>query len=176
MLLKAISRRFTSYGIENCVNAAAKSYSTKAKTFHEALFDDIKDFRKKGEERSFKPAKLHMVKRIKPIAFRPYWEKLLIRKIGLEEEGAISIVKNTPNVNKILWEIKHLISVKPITFPNGPPKEGDYSGTYLKRNGELLVSEKLKVDPQKLLLDPGQEKSKLDGETLKREMRRRWHT
>lgn len=119
---------FQNYGYKTII----ATYCTRPKKFHEALFDKVREVRKKTEEKSFEPAKLHMVKRIKPLSGLPYWEKLLLRKIGLEENyPGVSIVKNTPSINKLLWEVKHAVRVVPITFPNGYPKEGDYSGTYL---------------------------------------------
>jgi large subunit ribosomal protein L30 len=50
---------------------------------------------------------------------------------NLFQKSDIAIVKNIPEVNEILWKIKHLVKITPIQCPNGMPDEGDYEGTYL---------------------------------------------
>lgn len=75
---------------------------------------------------------------------------------------------------EMLMSVKHLVRVKPVVFPYGEPsKEGDFSGTMLKQNGEFIVSNKLRIDPQRLIEDP-KGKVKIDIETIKRELSRKW--
>ncbi|CAG2061002.1 unnamed protein product [Timema podura] len=86
------------------------------------------------------------------------------------------VVKNIPEVNARLWKIKHLVEITPITFPQGPPQEGDYGGTFLKENGEFVVSPRLQVDSARIEETAkfiGDE-SKMDGPTLKKQLRLRW--
>ncbi|XP_067125176.1 large ribosomal subunit protein uL30m [Centruroides vittatus] len=162
--------------IKNCSSKhVGVSYCTRPKKFHEEVFDKVREARRKAEDKSFEPSKLFMVKRLKDVKGLPYWEKLLLRRIGLENYYPDTVIlKNTPSINRLLWEIKHAVRIVPITFPNGLPKEGDYTGTYLKRNGEFIISPKLKVDPRLLLVDPEKEKKKLDGKTILSECRRNW--
>lgn len=88
----------------------------------------------------------------------------------------VAIVKNTPENNVLLWKVKHLVSVEPITFPYGEPSENDISHTKLKENGECIVHKKIGVDDklleesEKVLNDP----IRLDRRTLEREARLRW--
>lgn len=88
----------------------------------------------------------------------------------------IAIVKNTPENNVLLWKIKHLISVEPITFPYGEPTEEDIKHTRLNENGECVVHKKIEVDErsieevEKFINDP----VKLDKNTLKREALLKW--
>lgn len=76
----------------------------------------------------------------------------------------------------LLWRVKHLISVEPITFPYGEPTEEDIKYTNLKHDGECIVHKKLEVAPEvieatnKFIQDP----VKLDKHTLKEDARLKW--
>lgn len=86
----------------------------------------------------------------------------------------VSIVKNIPENNARLWRIKHIIKIVPITFPNGYPTEP--TGTYLKENGELIVSKRLEPLEVRLEASEAFEKNskRLDGDTLRRDSRAKW--
>lgn len=90
--------------------------------------------------------------------------------------GHFNIVKNTPQVNKDLYKIKHLIKIIPIKFVNGLPKDGDYTGTLLKDNGEFIVMDKLKVDEKTMEATEKYFKDvkRLEGQTLKKCLRLKW--
>lgn len=85
-------------------------------------------------------------------------------------------MKNIPENNAMLWKVKHLIKIAPITFPNGMPTEDDLDCTYLKENGELVVNKRLKPTQDKLEVTEEFEKDerKLDGNTLRRDSRVKW--
>ncbi|KAG8197926.1 hypothetical protein JTE90_020304 [Oedothorax gibbosus] len=137
-------------------------------------FDKVKEFRKRSEE-GFEPSKLFMVWRIASLLYRPIWEKQAIVKLGLgDRKSKCAIVMNTASNNKFLWSIKHLIRIQPITFPDGMPADEDAFGTFLKQNGELVVHQRLKVDPQELERDPVYETSKLDSRTIREDLRLKW--
>ncbi|XP_018325387.1 39S ribosomal protein L30, mitochondrial isoform X2 [Agrilus planipennis] len=125
----------------------------------------------------YEPTKLFMIQRIKPLKGCPHWEKSFLKDFKLNGKiSDIAIVKNIPEVNAKLWRIKHLIKVVPITFPNGPPTESN--GTFLKENGELVVTRKL--EPLKEKLDATENfqmnPRKMDGDTLRRRMLKKWLT
>lgn len=88
----------------------------------------------------------------------------------------VSIVKNTPENNVLLWKVKHLVSVEPITFPYGEPSEEDIKHTKLKENGECIVHKKIGIDErcveeaESFINDP----KKLDQDTLRKEALNRW--
>lgn len=88
----------------------------------------------------------------------------------------VAIVKNTPENNVLLWKIKHLVSVEPITFPYGEPKKEDLNHTNLKENGECIVHKKIGVDESRIEAveqfknDP----VRLDQNTLKRDALLKW--
>lgn len=122
----------------------------------------------------YEPTKLFQVKRIKPLKGLPYWEKHMLKEMGLDQKlSDIAIVKNIPENNARLWKIKHLIEITPITFPNGFP-DGK-SATLLKENGELIVKH-INIPEERIeALDKFQKEVKrMDGDTLRRQSRLKW--
>lgn len=95
------------------------------------------------------PHKLHIVIRVKSTKRRPYWEKKLIKDLGLEK-GQIPVVhKNTPAVNSLLKYVKHLVSIQPLKTPYGLPAEEDMADSYINSKGELIVRRLLKpIEPK----------------------------
>ncbi|XP_025788219.1 39S ribosomal protein L30, mitochondrial [Puma concolor] len=85
------------------------------------------------------PHKLHIVTRIKSTKRRPYWEKDIIKMLGLEKAHTPQVHKNIPSVNAKLKVVKHLIRIQPLKLPQGLPAEEDMSNTCLKSTGELVV-------------------------------------
>lgn len=41
----------------------------------------------------------------------------------------MEVLINSAAMNDKLWNVKHLIELRPITFPNGEPSEGDIYNT-----------------------------------------------
>lgn len=124
----------------------------------------------------YEPSKLFKVQRIKLLKGCPHWEKNILKEFKLDGKlSDIAIIKNIPENNARLWRIKHLVKIVPITFPNGFPTNS--SGTYLKENGELLVAKTLQVQDDKLLATEEfqTDVKKLDGDTLRRNSRKRWN-
>lgn len=101
---------------------------------------------------------------------------LYILLFNLFQKRDIAIVKNIPEVNAVLWKIKHLVKITPIQCPNGMPEEGDYDGTYLTEYGEFKVSPRLKIDPKQIEATETfvKDKRKFDGETLRKLLRLKW--
>lgn len=89
------------------------------------------------------PHKLHLITRIRSIVGRPYWEKDVVRKLGLEKAHKPVIHKNIPAINKQLQIIKHLVRVQPLKLPYGLPTEEEMSSTYLNSKGELVFCKRL---------------------------------
>ncbi|KAL8584514.1 hypothetical protein ACOMHN_016835 [Nucella lapillus] len=99
-----------------------------------------------GSDRDRPPAMLHMVRRVRSLGGRPYWEKNMIKSLGLDEVKKYEPVvhKNTPGVNRILEKVKHLVQIVPITFPHGlPSDESDFHHCVLHADGQLEVTKKL---------------------------------
>lgn len=139
-------------------------------------FDQILELRKRAEL-GFKPSKLFMVWRIATVVGRPIWEKEAIIKLGLADHKVkYAIVKNTASNNEFLWSIKHLIRVKPITFPDGFPSDEDLYKSFLKQNGELLIEQRLHVDCKDLEEDEELKMKTLDYATIKERLRLIWNS
>uniref|UniRef100_A0A1L8DRH4 Large ribosomal subunit protein uL30m n=1 Tax=Nyssomyia neivai TaxID=330878 RepID=A0A1L8DRH4_9DIPT len=123
------------------------------------------------------PSKLFMVKRIKPFKGNPFWEKRILFDLGIADKtNDVAIVKNTPEMNTLLWKVKHLVKITPIVFPYGEPTENDINYTYLKENGECIVAKEIKVDDERwqAAVEFKDDKKRLDSETLKRDSRLKW--
>ncbi|XP_003961848.1 large ribosomal subunit protein uL30m [Takifugu rubripes] len=85
------------------------------------------------------PHKLHIVTRVKSVMRRPYWEKDMVKHLGLEKAHIPVIHKNTPAVNSQLKFIKHLVRIQPLKTPHGLPAEQDMADTFINSKGELII-------------------------------------
>ncbi|KAK3576410.1 hypothetical protein CHS0354_026743 [Potamilus streckersoni] len=104
--------------------------------------------RKKQEEGpppDREPTKLLMVKRIKELKGRPYWEKNTMKELCLDgKRFKPVIIKNTEYFCTKLRRVKHLVEIFPVTFPYGlPESEEDYQHCYIRDNGEFMVTKKI---------------------------------
>ncbi|KAM7066159.1 large ribosomal subunit protein uL30m [Acridotheres tristis] len=95
------------------------------------------------------PHKIHVVTRIKSVIGRPYWEKKIIRDLGLDKAHQPRLHKNIPSVNSRLKVVKHLIRIQPLKLPHGLPTEEEVSSTFLTARGELIIKKRLKPVEQK---------------------------
>ncbi|XP_025958986.2 large ribosomal subunit protein uL30m [Dromaius novaehollandiae] len=95
------------------------------------------------------PHKIHIVTRIKSVIGRPYWEKKIIRDLGLDKAHQPRLHKNIPSVNSKLKVVKHLIRIQPLKLPHGLPTEEEMSDTFLTSKGELVIKRCLKPVEQK---------------------------
>ncbi|XP_064556303.1 large ribosomal subunit protein uL30m [Drosophila montana] len=123
------------------------------------------------------PAKLFRVQRIKPVKGNPFWEKRILKDLGLDgKQSDFTVVKNIPENNARLWKIKHLIKVTPITFPYGEPTAQDIKHTILKENGECLVTKDIgPVEVRDAARDAfDQLPKRLDTELLRKDSRLKW--
>ncbi|KAL8190143.1 UNVERIFIED_CONTAM: 39S ribosomal protein L30, mitochondrial [Gekko kuhli] len=97
------------------------------------------------------PHKLHLISRIRSGRRRPYWEKDMIKYLGLEKRFEPVVHKNIPSVNAKLKVIKHLVSIKPLKLPHGIPTEEEMSDCYLNSKGELIIRRRLQPVEQKTI-------------------------
>jgi len=130
------------------------------------------------------PSKLFMVRRVRILSQVPWWEKDIIKKLGLKDAKEIAIIKNTPANNARMWKVKHLIEVTPITLPYGLPDKAENG--YLKENGEFVAvneigSPQAEEFPEVLQIEEAKKtyndmlKSVPDGSTLKARLYKSWH-
>ncbi|KAG5203011.1 large ribosomal subunit protein uL30m-like [Ovis aries] len=111
---------------------------TRSRIPDEVFWPSPEDHEKYGGDPQ-QPHKLHIVTRIKSAKRRPYWEKDIIKMLGLQKAHTPQVHKNIPSVNAKLKVVKHLIRIKPLKLPQGLPTEEDMSNTCLKSTGELVV-------------------------------------
>uniref|UniRef100_A0AC35TS42 Glyco_trans_2-like domain-containing protein n=1 Tax=Rhabditophanes sp. KR3021 TaxID=114890 RepID=A0AC35TS42_9BILA len=102
------------------------------------------------------PAKLFLVWLYRDLTSEPKWTKEKVKKLfGDITPGKMHVFKNTEAFNNELWHVKHLIDLKPITFPNGEPTVDDIYRMELFANGECKIDKKLESFPeQAVLADP----------------------
>ncbi|XP_029386308.1 large ribosomal subunit protein uL30m [Echeneis naucrates] len=127
---------------------SARSKFTKARIPKEIFAERSKQHDKYGGDPD-QPHKLHLVTRVKSTLRRPYWEKEMVKNLGLEKAYVPVIHKNTPAVNSQLKFVKHLVRIQPLKTPYGLPTEQEMADTYINSNGELIVRRLLQpVDPK----------------------------
>nr|XP_056718141.1 39S ribosomal protein L30, mitochondrial [Euleptes europaea] len=97
------------------------------------------------------PHKLHLITRIKSGIKRPYWEKDVIKYLGLEKRLEPVVHKNIPSVNAKLKVIKHLVRIQPLKLPYGIPTEEEMSDVYINSKGELIIRRRLQPVEQKTI-------------------------
>ncbi|XP_068602901.1 large ribosomal subunit protein uL30m [Brachionichthys hirsutus] len=126
----------------------ARSKFTKSRITPEYFAERSKEHEKYGGDPD-QPHKLHIVTRVKSVMRRPYWEKDMVKRLGLQKANTPVIHKNTPTVNSQLKCVKHLIRIQPLRTPYGLPDEQDMGDTYINTKGELIVRRLLKpADPK----------------------------
>ncbi|XP_020504016.1 39S ribosomal protein L30, mitochondrial [Labrus bergylta] len=127
---------------------SARSKFTKARIPPELFAERSKEHEKYGGDPD-QPHKLHIVTRVKSVMRRPYWEKEMVKTLGLDKAHVPVIHKNTPAVNSQLKFVKHLVRIQPLKTPYGLPAEEDMADTYINSKGELIVRRLLQpVEPK----------------------------
>ncbi|RWS27940.1 39S ribosomal protein L30-like protein [Leptotrombidium deliense] len=118
----------------------------------EEMLDHLKSIRDMTIE---KPSPFHAVIRYKDMGGRPWNEKVVLRRLGLHgRTGDCAVLPNTPHYNRLLWEIKHLIRLKPVKFPDGIPTEKDVGATkFDPHSGVMRINEAFRVSNERLFGD-----------------------
>ncbi|XP_059480509.1 uncharacterized protein LOC132199645 [Neocloeon triangulifer] len=136
----------------------------------------------------YTPSKLLMVQRVARWSGNPKWDKKILKDLGLNKNmGEVVLVKNTPQMNKLLYQVKHLIKIKPVVFPNGEPTADDVKvlgATVLNEYGEMEVRKSLKpptlsLPPPEISEAPPKSAKELgtpSDETMRRHLRMKWLT
>ncbi|KAL3969764.1 translocating chain-associated membrane protein 1 [Sarotherodon galilaeus] len=117
---------------------SARSKFSKSRIPQEIFAERSKEHEKYGGDPD-QPHKLHIVTRVKSALRRPYWEKEIIKHLGLQKAHVPVIHKNTPAVNSQLKFVKHLVRIQPLKTPYGLPAEHDMADAYINSKGELIV-------------------------------------
>ncbi|XP_077436038.1 large ribosomal subunit protein uL30m [Vanacampus margaritifer] len=124
-------------GLSRCL-WFGRSKFTKARIPQEHFEERSKEHEKYGGDPE-QPHKLHIVTRVKSAMRRPYWEKDMVKRLGLRKSHVPVIHKNIPTVNRKLKFIKHLVRIEPLKTPYGLPTEQDMADSYINSKGELIV-------------------------------------
>ncbi|XP_024141982.1 39S ribosomal protein L30, mitochondrial isoform X2 [Oryzias melastigma] len=116
----------------------ARNTFRKARIPKELFAERSKEHDKYGGDPD-QPHKLHIVTRVKSTMRRPYWEKEMVKHLGLQKAHVPVIHKNIPAVNSQLKFVKHLVRIQPLQTPYGLPAEQDMADTFINSKGELIV-------------------------------------
>ncbi|EZA48907.1 hypothetical protein DMN91_006352 [Ooceraea biroi] len=126
---------------------------------------------------AFEPSKLFIIKLVKPFKGNPWWEKNVLKQLGFDKEKRDPVIcKNTPSLCAMLWKVKHLVVITPITLPDNMPTADDLNSTYLHlHNGKFSAIPK--VDPVRIEATENFTKNpkKLDGEGVENKLRWQWN-
>lgn len=127
------------------------------------------------EDNACEPTPLHLVTRVKCLKGKPWWDKEIMQKIGLNKKRSdISIVKNTPEMNAMLWKVKHLVKVTPIRVSLDQLEDVDPRCCFLKEDGEFSITPTVKVDDACLKEDDKLVARKWDKDFVDRHTRKNW--
>ncbi|XP_026887260.2 39S ribosomal protein L30, mitochondrial [Electrophorus electricus] len=120
------------------LRVVCRSKFTKSRIPPEVFEERSKEHEKYGGNPE-QPHKLHIVTRVKSTVRRPYWEKKVVKSLGLLKSHEPRVHKNTPSVNRQLKIIKHLVMIQPLKLPDQLPSEEELADSYLNSKGELMV-------------------------------------
>jgi len=82
---------------------------------------------------------------------QPYWFKEALEQLGLLTggfKGKRVAVPNMTHYTSLIYKVKHLVRVTPVTFPNGVPSVNDFDPSMARvtDNGDFLYHPKIKAN------------------------------
>jgi len=110
----------------------------------------------------------------------PYWHKMALEKLGLLTGSYIGkrvAVPNMTHYTSLLYQVKHLVRVIPVRFPNGVPSEAEFDPKMAKMTdtGEFLYHPKIKqVSNEVEAAEEKSEKLLIQPRTYKRKANLDW--
>ncbi|XP_053643123.1 uncharacterized protein mRpL30 isoform X1 [Cherax quadricarinatus] len=123
----------------------------------------------------YDPAPLHLVTRVRCLKHKPWWDKEIMRSLGLDaKRSTVAIVKNIPEINAMLWKVKYLVKITPIRVPADLPDDVDPRCCFLKETGEFLHSKEVQVEDKDLDESPQIAATKWNGEFVEKHVRKNW--
>ena len=101
------------------------------------------------------PSPVHIVSRNASICLniRPWYEHIILRKLGLltRYKDERVLIPNTPHWNRLLFHVKHLVRIVPMTFPDGIPSQEDIGRTKFNIfSGECRIGDQFKQPVSKV--------------------------
>jgi len=123
------------------------------------------------------PSPVLMVKRMKTLVGEPYWIKDYCEQLGMgvtQNIGKMAFLPNTPSVGLLLFKIKHIVKITPLTFPNGMPDDftPDTHGFRLTSTGEFIVTDRPAESTDSIAMRA--DWMKIDHTMISRVARRHW--
>jgi len=96
------------------------------------------------------PPLVLLVERVVSESGEPWWIKEALEKLGLltgSYRGKRVAVPNMTHYTSLVYKVKHLVRVTPVSFPNGVPSEADFDPQMAKMtdNGEFVYHPKVKA-------------------------------
>ncbi|XP_071530137.1 uncharacterized protein mRpL30 isoform X2 [Panulirus ornatus] len=123
----------------------------------------------------YDPAPLHLVTRVRCLKKKPWWDKEIMKKLGLDgKRSDVAIVKNNPENNAMLWRVKYLVKITPLRIPADLPDDADPRCCFLKETGEFIYSPRVKVEDSALEEDPKISKTKWTNLFIDKHTRKNW--
>uniref|UniRef100_A0A7E4US65 39S ribosomal protein L30, mitochondrial n=1 Tax=Panagrellus redivivus TaxID=6233 RepID=A0A7E4US65_PANRE len=91
------------------------------------------------------PPKLWLAWLYRQPTSEPRWIKESVERLFGKNAtpGRLHIFKNTSGYNNELWQVKHLIELKPVSFPNGEPTENDIGHMEVLPDGRCIVDKSI---------------------------------
>ncbi|VDD93660.1 unnamed protein product [Enterobius vermicularis] len=98
------------------------------------------------------PPKLWLAWLYRDLRGEPKWVGEKVRNLFGEDfkVGKMEVFKNTASVNHELWHIKHLIDLKPLTFPNGEPTMEDVKSLEVFHDGRCVVDKEISCEDSQI--------------------------
>jgi len=135
------------------------------------------EWAKKGK---FEPPLVLLAERIAKETGEPYWFKEALEKLGLGKGSWIGkrvAVPNMTHYTSLLYQVKHLVRITPVSFPHGIPKAEEFDAIMARvsDNGEFLYHPKIKDLSERI--EKGQEKGEkmlIQTDTYKKKAAYEW--
>jgi len=110
----------------------------------------------------------------------PYWHKEALEKLGLgigSWFGKRVAVPNMTHYTSLLYQVKHLVRVTPVSFPNGVPSEAEFDArmTRVTDKGEFIHHPKIKETSDQVEAgEANSEKMLIQEKTFRRKAQLDW--
>ncbi|XP_031844248.1 mitochondrial ribosomal protein L30 [Nomia melanderi] len=120
------------------------------------------------------PSKVLMIRRTSSFKGNPWWEKGILTKLKLEETRGPIFVKNTPEVCRMIWNIKHLVEIFPVKTPDQLTKFDESTEYHVDEYGNVHVAGRVNADREKATEDFQSSVKRLEYENMSEKLRLQW--
>ena len=129
----------------------------------------------------YKTPTVLLVERVKPMRGEPWYHKEILERLGLGDwtyEGKRVAVPNMSFYTSKLYQIKHMIKITPVTFPQGLPDREEFDPKMAKVtiDGQFLYHPKIKEENLKIESGCPPDRLKIKEATYKAEANSHWNS